>query len=210
MFSNVRGAMKYAMQRGLKVGVTSRSVVMMEFEHDEVLPCVQFLSNPIKVVYNANVDRACEKLKEDVRKFILLQFAVAMTDSKWYYHIPRTKTGEFVGPLYMAATSKSFHIIGPLRFTGEKFTMFYNLARTELKYIDQRYIDYTLEKMYATLRLSSKDGVNLPRMIALYELAELAVKKWVVQKIRCSVAVRDFINGVLATFNQMGMMVMWC
>jgi hypothetical protein len=201
--------MKYATQRGLKVGVSSNRIPMVEIEHEEIKPCVEFLRNP-KMLLKEHVE-ACEKAVHDIRTFIALQFAHAKQEvGEWWKALPKDKRGMPRGLLIINVASKSIHIIGPLSIRD--FRTFYLALSTEMRYIDRRYIDYVIEKRYATLRLSAKVGAaDVPRSVAVYEIMEVNTLKFLAGRIECDRRVGDvFVNRILYKLQELGLMVEWC
>jgi hypothetical protein len=208
-FSNIRGAMKYATQRNLKVGVSSNRIPMLEIEHPEIMPCVEFLRNP-RMLLKEYVE-SCEKAVRDIWVFITLQFAHAKQEvGEWWKALPKDKRGVPRGPLIINVSNKSIHVIGPLRIRN--FREFYLVLSTEVKYVDRRYIDYVIGKGYATLRLSAKVGAaDVPRPVAVYEIMEVNTLKFLAGRVQCDRRVGDvFINRILYKLQELGLMVEWC
>jgi hypothetical protein len=201
--------MRYATQKGLKVGVSSNRIPMIEIEHPEVMPCVEFLRNP-RMLLKEYVE-SCEKAVQDIRTFIALQFAQAEKEvGAWWKALPKDKRGMLRGPLVINVASKSIHVIGPLRI--KDFKTFYMALGTEVKYVDKRYIDYVIEKGYATLRLSAKVGAaDVPRPVAIYEIFEVNTLKFLAGRVECKRGTGDvFVNRILYKLQELGLMVEWC
>ena len=208
-FSNIRGAMKYATQRGLKVGVSSSRIPMIEIEHEEIKPCVEFLRNP-RVTLREYVE-SCEKAVRDIWVFITLQFAQAEKEAgAWWRMLPKDKKGMLRGPLVINVSSKSIHIIGPLRV--KNFREFYLVLGTEVRYVDKRYIDYVEMKGYATLRLSAKSApADVPRPVMIYEIFEVNTMRFLAGRVECRRGTGDvFVNRILYKLQELGLMVEWC
>ena len=210
-FSNPMGALRYASQKGVKVGISSDRWPMIEIEHPEIMSCVHFLRNPRMVVFNKDVDESCKKVAEEIRRFVLSQFALTMQRGKWYHFLANVN-GELKAPLILSVASKSLHFIGVLKFPRDLYVPLYMLYRTEAKYVDQMYIEYVIRKGYATLRLTNKkEGIkDFPIPLAIYEVAEVAPKKFMVHKIKCARWANVVVNRVLDLFQQLGMMAIWC
>ncbi len=208
-FSNIRGAMKYATQRNLKVGVSSNRIPMIEIEHEEIKPCVEFLRNP-RMLTKEYVE-SCEKAVRDIWVFITLQFAQAEKEvGAWWKALPKDKKGVPRGPFVINVSNKSIHVIGFLRI--KDFKTFYMALGTEVKYVDRRYIDYVIGKGYATIRLSAKSApADVPRPVAIYEIFEVNTMRFLAGRVECDRRVGDvFVNRILYKLQELGLMVEWC
>ena len=207
-FKSIRGAVRYATQRNLKVGISSDRIPMIEVEHEDTLFCVYWLQRPLKVVYDDSVDTSCAKVVEEIERFLAAQVALLRHDKA--RHMWADQSGRVTAPIYMAVGDKSFHWIGIFRFGKEAFRQLYLLYSSEAKYVDRRYIDYVLQKGYATLRITPKVAKPVKPVFMGY-LREVNTGEFKVLKYKCDVAVGSFVNKVLKRVqNMLGVDVDWC
>ncbi|QJF12383.1 hypothetical protein PFV2_gp10 [Pyrobaculum filamentous virus 2] len=206
---NPKGALRYATQKGLKVGISSNRIPMIEIEHPEIVYCVYWLRSPAKVVYGLDVDEACNKVVNEIARFVAAQVAMASLENRvrrmWI------RGGRAIAPFYIGAGNKSVHVIGIFRFGVDEFRKLYMLYQTEARYIDKRYIDMVLYKGYATLRVTAKEKGGPVKPVAMYYLEEILPGKFALTQHKCDRGVRNFVNKVLNVMQELlKVSVDWC
>jgi len=177
------GAVTRHVPQGRIVGFSAARLPMVEFECEEVMPCVQFLANP-RVVYGRAVGRSCDILSGLIRAFYEIQFYFAsnvyqVEPREIWKVLPKKANGEVAGPLLVAVGNKSVHVYGFLKLHLDKFDDFVVMLRA-LNCVDQRYLDMALLKRRFTLRLTGKSqyGYRPVRPVVMGELAEVNTGRW--------------------------------
>jgi len=184
-FRSIDAVVRRGVARGMIVGVTSRRIPMVEFECEEVVPCVQFLANP-RTVYGRSVEESCRVVNRLVEAYLELQFAFAVNryglgEMEIWKAFPRKRNMDYVAPIVMNVGNKSVHVIGFIKVHLDKLDEFVSMLYA-LDCVDSKYLDMVLFKKEFTLRLSGKDRYGLrPVMpVVVGEVIEANTNRWVV------------------------------
>jgi hypothetical protein len=184
-FKSISAVLRRGVAKGMLIGVTSRRIPMIEFECEEVVPCVQFLTNP-RTVYDRAVEESCKIVNRLVEAYLELQFAFVMSkyglkEGEVWKAFPRKRNGDYVAPLFLNAGNKSVHVIGFVKVHLDKLDEFVSMMHA-LDCVDRQYLDMVLLKREFTLRLSGKDRYGLRPVlpVVIAEVVEANTNRWVV------------------------------
>lgn len=193
-FTSITGALRYGGIKGLKIGVSSDRIPMIEFESEEVRPCVWFLRSVVwervglyttRVMWDDSVRESCERLAKSIRTWVTLVMLYPRQTTgfnllelkEWWW---KKKTGGYEFRYDVRVGDKSVHVIGPGRFPRDVFRQFYQWLLLGNVYsiignVDERYLQYVNYKGYATLRMYGKEHPTL--LMASVTCEEVAVKR---------------------------------
>jgi len=167
------------------VGVTSSRVPMIEFECDEIMPCVNFLNDP-RAVYNSDVARSCGIVNRLIEAYLEIQYVFAVNryglrEGEVWRAFPRKRNNEYAAPIVMNVGNKSVHVIGFIKVYLDKLGDFVEMLRA-LSCVDPKYLDMVEFKREFTLRLSGKDryGLRPVTPVVVGEVVEANTYRWVV------------------------------
>jgi hypothetical protein len=208
-FTNPMGALRYIKRTGGILGISSASIPMIEIEDDVSRLCATYLYFPHRVVYTDEIENACKEVAEDIGKYIMVQMAVAEMYGGIFYHMPRTKADTFEAPLWIDVTVKSVHVIGSFKFRQDEFKTVYAMLATEMKHVDQRYIQYVMRKNYSTIRISGKGpDRSVPKVIFRGVFKDKGGGKLILTG-NYEPRYRDFISKILFRIQRLGIEVVW-